>query len=107
MSEKTPETCYILQVDFPFVGPFGAAMSEQMDGLARDIATEAGLIWKIWTENEETQRAGGIYLFDNAADAERYLIKHSARLTGFGITGIEGQIFKVNPALSKIDRAPL
>lgn len=30
-----------------------------MTDLAHDIANEEGLIWKIWTENEETKEGGG------------------------------------------------
>ncbi|MCA9158411.1 MAG: YdhR family protein [Planctomycetales bacterium] len=29
---------YILQVDFPYTGPWGQAMAEAMEGLARSIA---------------------------------------------------------------------
>lgn len=97
----------LLQFDFPFPGPWGDEMAAALDGLARDIAAEPGLIWKIWTENSAEGRAGGIYLFDNAAHAEAYRIKHAARLEAFGITGIRALAFSVNPALSKIDRAPL
>lgn len=97
----------LLQVDFLFSGPFGKEMSTQMEGLAQDIAAEPGLVWKIWTENEAEKRAGGIYLFDNPGDAERYLKKHSVRLESFGITGIVARIFAVNTPLSTINRAPL
>lgn len=34
----------ILQVDFPSPGPFGAEMTEMMQGLAESIAKEPGLI---------------------------------------------------------------
>lgn len=98
---------FILQVDFPFSGPFGQKMSEAMQDLAQDIAGESGLIWKIWTENEADKRAGGIYLFDNENDAERYRIKHTERLSEFGINSIEARVFAVNMPLSAIDRAPL
>lgn len=104
---NTFNTPFVLQVDFPFSGPFGQKMSEQMTGLAQDIAGESGLIWKIWTENEAERRAGGIYLFDNAADADRYRVKHTARLRSFGIEGIEARTFAVNVPLSAIDRAPV
>lgn len=107
MSENSPATRVILQVDFPFAGPFGEEMTKQMEGLALDIAAEKGLVWKIWTESEAEKRAGGIYLFDNAADAKRYLAKHSARLESFGIVGINAWIFDVNGPLSLINRAPL
>lgn len=98
---------YILQVDFPHSGPFGAEFSAAFSDLATDIAGESGLIWKIWTENEERQEAGGIYLFDNQADAQRYLTKHTARLDSFGYTNIRGKIFSVNEQLSQICRASL
>lgn len=100
-------TTTLLQFDFPFDGPFGAGMTEALGGLAHDIAGEEGLIWKIWTENEAELRAGGIYLFADAASAERYRAKHEARLAGFGITGIVAKSFSVNGDLSAITRAPL
>ena len=98
---------YLIQVDFPFSGPFGDEMSSAMEGLAQDIANEPGLIWKIWTESKAQNMAGGIYLFDNEADAKRYIEKHEARLMSFGIKDIRSVIFETNDLLSRIDRAPL
>ena len=57
----------LLQVDFPFTGPWGDEMAAGMEALAVSIAQEPGLLWKIWTENRETDEAGGIYLFAGAA----------------------------------------
>ena len=37
----------LLQVDFPFQGPWGDEMATAMEGLAQDIAAEPGLTWKI------------------------------------------------------------
>jgi len=98
---------YILQVDFPHEGPFGEEFSTAFSDLAADIATESGLIWKIWTENEEAKEAGGIYLFDNIDDARRYLDKHTKRLESFGYANIRAKIFAANEPLSKITRAGL
>ncbi len=97
----------LLQVDFPSQGPFGEAMAQAYKDLAEDIAQEKGLIWKIWTENKETQEAGGIYLFADEENAKRYLDKHSKRLEGFGVQGIRARIFDVNGPLSRIDKAPI
>lgn len=97
----------ILQIDFPFAGPFGEEMSQAMQPLAEDIASETDLLWKIWTENQDSQEAGGIYLFANQAAAERYLAKHSQRLIAAGVSGIRSKIFAVNVPLSQIDRAPI
>ncbi|BBG60803.1 Putative monooxygenase ydhR [Providencia rustigianii] len=95
----------ILQVDFPYQGPWGDEMTAAMDGLAQSINQEPGFIWKIWTENQQTQRAGGIYLFANQTDAQAYLEMHSARLKSFGVPEVSGQIFSVNTALSQLNQA--
>lgn len=93
---------YCLQVDFPANGPFGAEMTAAYGDLAKSIATEKGIIWKIWTENAEAKEAGGIYLFDTKENAEAYLAMHSARLTQWGVQNIRSKIFLVNEALSAI-----
>ena len=97
----------ILQFDFSFEGPWGEAMATALGSLAQDIAAEEGLLWKIWTENREERRAGGIYLFRDADSAERYRQKHAARLEAFGIGEIVARSFRTNPALSAITRGPL
>ena len=97
---------YLLQVDFPYQGPWGDEMAAAMTGLAQSIAQEPGLIWKIWTENQAEGRAGGIYLFRDAASAARYQDKHTARLKAFGVEGIVARSFAVNPALTAITRGP-
>lgn len=98
---------YILQVDFPYSGPWGQAMTEAMEGLARSIAEEPGLIWKIWTENQATREAGGIYLFKDVKSAEIYLEMHKIRLKGFGVPLVNGKIFAVNETLTKLDNGPI
>ena len=98
---------YLLQVDFPQEGPFGEAMAEAFTGLANDINEEKGFLWKIWTENEQTKEAGGIYLFETQEDANNYLVKHTKRLSGFGIENVKGKIFKTNDALTTITHGPL
>lgn len=98
---------YILQVDFPYAGPWGQAMTEAMAGLARSIAEEPGLLWKIWTESEAAGEAGGIYLFKDIPSAEAYLTMHTARLKDFGVPHVNAKIFAVNEALSQLDRGPV
>ena len=96
---------YLIQVDFKYNGPFGKQMSEAMADLAKDIATEEGLEFKIWTENEQTKEAGGIYVFNNLEDANRYLDKHTKRLQSFGIKNINSKIFNINEELSVLSKA--
>ena len=98
---------YLLQIDFHYSGPFSSAFFDAMKELAEDIATENGLVYKLWTENEETQEAGGIYVFDKLEDANRYLEKHIKRLTSFGFKDIKSKVFIINEALSAITKASL
>jgi len=97
----------ILQIDFPFVGPFAEEMHQAMQPLAESIIQEPGLIWKIWTENAATQEAGGVYLFSDEQSAQNYLDMHSKRLTAGGVSGIRAKLFSVNAPLSQICQGPV
>lgn len=97
----------LLQFDFPFDGPWGDDSAAAMGELAASIADEPGLVWKIWTENPDARRAGGIYLFEDAAAAERYREKHARRLAEMGVRDVVAHGFSVNAPLSAVTRAPL
>jgi len=97
----------LLQMDFPFSGPFGDEMAESLRDLALSINEEPGFMWKIWTENRAHNRAGGIYVFETEEDAHAYLDKHRARLEELGVSGINAHIFDINPTLSQLNHAPL
>lgn len=98
---------YLLQVDFPYNGPWNEEMATAMRELAESIAKEPGLVWKIWTENKDSNRAGGVYLFTDKESAQNYLTMHTQRLQSFGIAPVNAMIFEVNQALSLINKAPL
>lgn len=98
---------YVLQVDFKMNGPFGDGMAEAFSELAKSITEEDGFLWKIWTESPETNEAGGIYLFETKAAAEKYIDMHTKRLAGFGITEVNAKIFAINSALTEITKGPV
>jgi len=54
-----PTMSTLLYVDFPYPGPWGEDMAIAMKELAQSISQEPGLIWKLWTENQEQSKAGG------------------------------------------------
>lgn len=95
---------YLMQIDFPHEGPFGNELTEMMSDLAKDIATEKGLVFKLWTENEQTKEAGGVYVFETLEDAQNYLTKHTKRLESFGYSDIKAKIFLINEELSKLSK---
>lgn len=94
----------ILQVDFPFSGPFGEEMSNALMDLAKSINDEPGFMWKIWTENQAEQCAGGIYMFADENTANAYLTMHTERLAAFGISDVRGKIFSINTALTDVNQ---
>jgi len=95
----------MLLFQFPFPGPWGKELTKAAHELARDIANEPGLVWKIWLEDRETGRAGGVYLFEDAAAARRYREKHERRLAALGLAGVTANAFAVNPELSILTMA--
>ncbi|MEK3889085.1 monooxygenase [Bacillus sp. FSL K6-3431] len=98
---------YILQMDFTHTGPFGEEMTAAFSDLTKSINEENGFLWKIWTENAQTNEAGGIYAFETKEDAEKYLAKHLKRLSGFGVKNVNAKIFDINTSLTEINNGPL
>lgn len=94
----------LLVFEFPSDGPFGEEAVAAYRELAEHISLEQGLRWKVWTEHPGKKVAGGVYLFETAADAERYTAFHTERLGGFGITDIEARSYDVNEGLTAITR---
>ncbi|MCL7749712.1 monooxygenase [Halalkalibacter alkaliphilus] len=98
---------YVLQVDFKMDGPFGDEMAEEFSDLAKSINEEEGFMWKIWTENQETNDVGGIYIFKTKETAEKYLDMHSKRLARLGIEDVNAKIFSINSKLTEITKGPI
>lgn len=97
----------LLQVDFPFNGPWGDIIAETLIPFAKDVAAEPGLLWKIWTENQLEKRAGGIHLFASEEALSCFMEKQAARLALLGITEYRMKTFNVSGPLSEVTRAPL
>ena len=97
----------LLSTDFFYPGPFGDQLAEQLSDFAHSISEEPGFVWKIWTENQSTKEAGGVYLFEDEETARTYIEKHTARLKDLGISGFRIKLFDVNEALSKITHGPI
>jgi len=97
----------VFQMDFPTDGPFGPERAELYEDLAASISTEPGLLWKIWTENANGHRAGGIYLFADEASARAYAAMHLKRVEARGVTDIRALFFDVIGPLTAITRGPV
>ena len=97
----------LLQMDYPFSGPWGSQLADEYSDLARRIATVPGLICKVWTENRETGEAGGIYLFEDESSLDSYLEGKIERMKASGIEDIRAKKYDVNERLTGITRGRL
>ena len=97
-------TLKLLQMDYPFSGPWAGEMAEEYSHLAHTIAGVQGLICKVWTENRVTGEAGGIYLFDDEASLDSYLAGKIERMKAFRIDGVRARKYDVNERLTQITR---
>ena len=75
-------------------------MAQQFEDLAKSINDEPRFLWKIWTENESEQEAGGIYAFDTYDNAQQYLNMH--RLNSMGVSKVNAKYFDINKGLTTI-----
>ena len=94
----------VLQMDYPFSGPWGSEMAEAYSDLAGRIADVPGLICKVWTENATRGEAGGIYLFEDEASLDSYLAGKIERMKASGVEGVRVRKFDVNERLTQITR---
>ncbi len=91
-----------LLFQFSYAGPWGAELSANAVELAKDIAGETGLISKVWIENQDLEKAGGLYFFTDEEAAGRYRVKHEARLESMGVRDVDVAIYSVNEPLSRL-----
>lgn len=93
----------VLQIDFKFPAKMlGDSLSKAAAPLAESINNEPGFISKIWTENQVTGEAGGIYFFTNRQSAEQYAGMHRIRAEQMGAKDIHLKIFDINIPLTQI-----
>ena len=74
----------------------GENLTKNARSLAESINTEKGFISKIWIENSDTARSGGIYVFDTLENAQNYAEMHSERVTPIGAADINVGYFSIN-----------
>lgn len=95
----------LLQINFDFdTDMMGNRLSENAKPLAQSLNKEQGFISKIWAENLETGKAGGVHIFDNLENASSFAESHCERLISIGASNIDVQYFNVNEPLSKINK---
>ena len=97
----------LLQMDYLYSGPWGEDMAAEYSDLAHRIAEVPGLICKLWTENRKAGEAGGIYLFEDEASLDTYLVGKIERMKAAGIKGLRAKKFDINESLTQITRGRL
>jgi len=98
----------IVQINFNFSGS-ADDLGKDFAPFAEPIAQVPGLLWKVWLMNEAKRESGGIYLFEDAASAQKYLegeiisgVKQHPKLSN-----ISAKTFGILEAPTRITRGPI
>ncbi|MCA8884122.1 MAG: monooxygenase [Rhodobacteraceae bacterium] len=100
-------TLKIWDLHMTYDGPITEEFLAGTEQLAKSIAEEPGIIWKIWTVEDGTTHYGSTYLFRNREYLERYKQMHLKRLEAIGIKVTADHIFDIMEDVSRINNAPL
>ena len=98
----------ILQVNFTYDGTKESAVESFMP-IAKPIADQAGLDWKVWLWNDEARECGGVYLFQDQPSLAAYLDgpiveqikKHPA------LSNLQVKVFDVIDEPTAVTRGPV
>lgn len=100
-------TLKVWDLHMTYEGPITEEFLAGTEQLAKSIAEEPGIIWKIWTVEDGTNHYGSTYLFRNRDYLESYKSMHLKRLEAIGITVTADHVFDIMEEVSRINRAPL
>lgn len=97
-----------------FTTKFNYSMSTEelkkiMPAVAPKFSEIPGCCWKIWLINEDNKEAGGVYLFESAADLEQFLTSKlfASVANNPGFSNLQTNTFGISEAASVITGAPL
>jgi len=98
----------IVQINFNF-SMRRSELENAFKSLVETFARMPGLLWKVWLMNEAEKEAAGIYLFDDARSAQRYL--DGEIVAGLkknpGVSNLSMKRFGILEELTRITRGPV
>ncbi|UWQ91620.1 monooxygenase [Rhodobacteraceae bacterium M382] len=100
-------TMKIWDLHMTYNGPMTQEFAEGTKQLAHSIAQDPGVIWKIWTIDQNSGDFGSTYLFRDLAALDTYKAMHVKRLAAIGVTVTSDHVFDIMEDLSAITNAPL
>jgi hypothetical protein len=90
-------------------GSDDAEQAERFLAGAERIAELPGLVWKLWSYDDDAQRAENVYLFESEEHARAWgegpLVPSLSQYPG--VSAIEVRYYDVDERLSAVTRAPL
>ncbi len=98
----------LLQINFN-LGVTPKEYEEAAKSLVEQFSNLPGLMWKIWTMNEEKSEAGGIYLFENESSMNAFLAGPLAKTVTShpGLNNFSVKSFKIMNDLTEVTQGPL
>jgi hypothetical protein len=98
----------LLQINFNFSVPAGE-YEKAANSLVNQFEKLPGLVWKIWTLNEEKNEAGGLYLFQSQAYMDEFLAGPLAKTvtTHPALNNFSVKPFTIMKDLTEATRGPI
>ena len=106
---KVDKPGVVLEVAFTYNFASADEYSAAISPLAEKWTTVPGLIWKTWTLNAETKRAGAVYLFESAEARQAYLASDLAKAvaTHPNLSDFDVTMYNVMAAETLITHGPV
>jgi hypothetical protein len=98
----------VLTTKFKYILPT-EEFKKIMPVVAPEFSAIPGCCWKIWLINEDSKEAGGVYLFESAAELEQFLSSNlfASVANNPAFSNLQINTFSVEEAASVITGAPL
>ena len=96
----------IVQINFPYTESQSDLKKHSAEAAPRFSGVE-GLQWKVWLVDAAAKTAGGIYLFDNRANADAYAGGPLVERLKNARDGVSVKVFDTIDAAGVITNAPV
>lgn len=98
----------LLQINFNF-SVSSMEYGQAVKSLVDQFEKLPGLVWKIWTMNEENKEAGGIYLFEDQASLNEFLASPLAKTVTShpALSNFSVKQFAIMKDLTETTRGPI
>ncbi len=95
----------IVRISFAYDGTY-AQFEPILPAFAEKARSVQGLVWKIWTYDDEARRGAGLYLFAGEAEARAYLDWVVPQMESLA-KDVSAEVLRVHEGATRATRGPI